>query len=271
MKEKVSNLTNNKIVLVIASLVVALLIIPIGFNFFFMWESGFAKGNTSDWFVLFGGIFGGLIGGFFTYLALVFNLKSEKAKENITRLDFINRSIQRSILNNKNFIDMTLKEFYKIRGSVGEDLKVKIEEESFNFDFRFSSLNDVIKDPELMSQIDYSVYKNSLDKLTDIASNYEKELRKDLINLSGSDFFDFQYEIMMFCLLLKSSIDPYLTNVYENDLDLLSNFIVFEDNFGFYGVARNIREQNDDYYEEYIKNDHYGELLRNAILPHVKG
>lgn len=271
MKKKISSLAENKVLLIIVALVVALLIIPIGFNFIFMWESGFSKGKTSDWFVLFGGIFGGLIGGFFTYLALVFNLKSEKAKENSSQLEFINRSIKRSILNNKSFIDTTLREFYKIRSFVGEDLKAKIDEQSLDFNFRFSSLNDVIKDPKILKQINYLAYEKSLEKLIDITSNYEKELRKDLIILSGSDFFDFQYEIMMFCLVLKSSIEPNIFATEEDDLDLLSNFIVFEENFGFYGVARNIRDQNDDYYEEYIKNDHVGELLRNAILPHVKG
>jgi hypothetical protein len=43
-----------------------------------MWESGWSKGETSDWFTLYGNIIGGLLGGFFTYLALLLTFKEQK-------------------------------------------------------------------------------------------------------------------------------------------------------------------------------------------------
>ncbi|MGG0287202.1 hypothetical protein ABEY41_19185 [Peribacillus butanolivorans] len=63
---------------VIITLIVSLVIVPILFNILFMWDSGLSRGETSDWFTLYGNIIGGLIGGFFTYLALLLTFKEQK-------------------------------------------------------------------------------------------------------------------------------------------------------------------------------------------------
>lgn len=63
---------------VIITLVASLLVVPFLFNLLFMWESGLSRGEPSDWFTLYGNIFGGLTGGFFTYLALLLTFKEQK-------------------------------------------------------------------------------------------------------------------------------------------------------------------------------------------------
>lgn len=82
---------------VIITLVVALVLVPIIFNFVFMWESGWSRGKTSDWFVLYGNIIGGLIGGFFTYLALILTLNyqnKDKKNEMRPRIDIPHQIIE---------------------------------------------------------------------------------------------------------------------------------------------------------------------------------
>ncbi|MBR8645866.1 hypothetical protein KEH51_23440 [[Brevibacterium] frigoritolerans] len=58
----------------LVTLLLALIAIPMMFNYWFLWDSGEAKGDTSDWFTLYGNIFGGLIGGFFYILGFVINI-----------------------------------------------------------------------------------------------------------------------------------------------------------------------------------------------------
>lgn len=96
MKQKVVGKLGNKYIFAVVTLIAALIIIPIGFNFLFIWESGYSRGNTGDWFVLYGNIFGGLIGGFFTYLALLLTLNNqrrEKSEEMRPRIDIPHKSI----------------------------------------------------------------------------------------------------------------------------------------------------------------------------------
>lgn len=59
-------------------LLVSLIAILMLFNFAFMWVSGVSRGKSSDWLVLYGNKFGGLIGGGFTYLALMLTFKEQK-------------------------------------------------------------------------------------------------------------------------------------------------------------------------------------------------
>jgi biopolymer transport protein ExbD len=62
-----------------------------------MWESGWSRGGTSDWFVFYGNIFGSLIGGFFTFIALLLTLKNQdesKKQEKRPRLDIPHQSIE---------------------------------------------------------------------------------------------------------------------------------------------------------------------------------
>lgn len=82
---------------IIGTLVVSLIVVPVIFNFLFMWESGWSRGETGDWFTLYGNIFGGLIGGFFTYLALLLTFKEQnetKKKEIRPRIDIPHQTIE---------------------------------------------------------------------------------------------------------------------------------------------------------------------------------
>ncbi|MGG4264508.1 hypothetical protein [Peribacillus simplex] len=58
---------------------------------------GWSRGETGDWFTLYGNIFGGLIGGFFTYLALLLTFKEQnetKKKEMRPRIDIPHQTIE---------------------------------------------------------------------------------------------------------------------------------------------------------------------------------
>lgn len=82
---------------VVITLIVALIVVPISFNYLFMWDSGSARGETSDWFTLYGNIFGGLTGGFFTYLAVLLTLrhdKQSKEKETAPQLDILHKNVE---------------------------------------------------------------------------------------------------------------------------------------------------------------------------------
>ncbi len=97
---------------------------------FFLWDSGLSRGETSDWFTLYGNIFGGLIGGFFTYLALVLTLNDQKEsikKEKRPRIDIPYQSI--------NFIELTegklsfdpiIIELNNIGGSIAKNIECKL-------------------------------------------------------------------------------------------------------------------------------------------------
>lgn len=81
---------NNLKINFIISIIITIVIIPISFNFFFLWDSGLSKGSISDWFGFYGSIFGGLIGGFFTYGAVILtinNQKREKEKDLRPKID----------------------------------------------------------------------------------------------------------------------------------------------------------------------------------------
>lgn len=66
---------------IIFPLVLGLILIPICFNysfiFLFIWDNGMSKYEPSDWFTFYGDIFLGLIGGFFSYWALALTFKRE--------------------------------------------------------------------------------------------------------------------------------------------------------------------------------------------------
>lgn len=111
---------------IVITLIVSLIIVPILFNIFFMWDSGLSRGEMSDWFVLYGNIFGGLIGGFFTYLALLLTL-NDKKKEMMPKIDIPYQSID--------FIDSEFKqiviELNNIGGSIAKNIECTLSLENF--------------------------------------------------------------------------------------------------------------------------------------------
>lgn len=129
-KEILTDLLKNhwgKIIIGILSLIVALIGIPVMFNFAFMWDSGHAKGQTSDWFVFYGNIFGGLIGGFFTYLAVVLTFRNEKKKkeeEMRPNLDIPNKSYE--FIDDNNYNGSIAIDINNIGGSIAKNLECQL-------------------------------------------------------------------------------------------------------------------------------------------------
>jgi len=92
-----------------------------------MWDSGLSNGKTSDWFVFYGSIFGGLIGGFFTYLALLLTLnneRDEKVKEMRPRIDIPFQSMKFSSEKDNN--DRIVIELNNIGGTLAKNLECKL-------------------------------------------------------------------------------------------------------------------------------------------------
>jgi hypothetical protein len=119
---------------VVLVLIVALLVIPVTFNYLFIWESGEAKGKTSDWFVFYGNIFGGLIGGFFTYLALLLTFKKqeeEKIKEKRPRMDIPHQTIEFSDSDEVQFSTIVI-DLNNIGGSIAKNIECKLSISNFD-------------------------------------------------------------------------------------------------------------------------------------------
>lgn len=159
------------------TLVISLIIVPILFNFLFMWESGFSKGETGDWFTLYGNIIGGLIGGFFTYLALLLTFKEQKEakkEEMRPRIDLPHQTIE--------FIDSGNQLKYKpivislnnIGGSLAKNIECKLSLP--NYDEVLETLNEARNH----LQIDLLRAKTThIENISDIEGKWEKSV--DLI------------------------------------------------------------------------------------------
>ncbi|MFJ8517691.1 hypothetical protein [Lysinibacillus xylanilyticus] len=120
---------------VIITLVVALVVVPISFNFFFLWESGWSNGTTSDWFTLYGNIIGGLIGGFFTYLALLLTIndqKKSKQEEMRPRIDIPHQTIEFVYTNNDtSYNKQIMIELNNVGGSLAKNVECSISLSNF--------------------------------------------------------------------------------------------------------------------------------------------
>jgi hypothetical protein len=123
------------VIFVIITLIVALIIIPICFNYLFMWHSGLSKGETSDWFVFYGNIFGGLIGGFFTYLSLLLTFKKEKKdkfEEKRPRIDIPHQNFEFTDSGEiKDYFTPIVIELNNIGGSVAKNIECKLSLPNF--------------------------------------------------------------------------------------------------------------------------------------------
>jgi len=120
---------------VIITLIVSLVIVPILFNIFFMWDSGLSRGETSDWFTLYGNIIGGLIGGFFTYLALLLTLNDQKVnkkKEMRPRIDIPYQNIEFIDTNDSNMnFEKVVIELNNIGGSIAKNIECTLSIPNF--------------------------------------------------------------------------------------------------------------------------------------------
>lgn len=111
---------------VFISLVVALIVVPILFNYLFLWESGEARGETSDWFTLYGNIIGGLLGGFFTYLALLLTFKEQKEtkmEEMRPKIDIPHQTIEFIDSGDTFIFKRILIELNNIGGSIAKNIE----------------------------------------------------------------------------------------------------------------------------------------------------
>lgn len=121
-----------KIGFILATLIVTLGVIPVIFNFVFLIDSGYAKGEMSDWFTLYGNIFGGLIGGFFTYVALMLTFKKEdenKKNEMKPKIDIPHKSIEFILSNDANDIisrSQIAIELNNIGGTLAKNIECKL-------------------------------------------------------------------------------------------------------------------------------------------------
>lgn len=130
-----------KLLFVILTLIVALIVFPMLFNYAFLWDSGLSRGQTSDWFVLYGGIFGGLIGGFFTYISLLltFNNENKKKQDQMRpRIDIPYQNFE--FIDDKNFSKSLSIELNNIGGSVAKNIECELTLQ--NYDEVITTLKD---------------------------------------------------------------------------------------------------------------------------------
>lgn len=152
---------------VIITLIVALVIIPVSFNLFFLWDSGLARGETSDWFTLYGNIFGGLIGGFFTYLAVILTLKKEKEdkiEEKRPRIDIPNQNIKFIGSDQNDYFSPIVIELNNIGGSIAKNIECKLSLSNYE------EVLSVLKQNKERLKVDF------IESETNNMENLEKEV-----------------------------------------------------------------------------------------------
>jgi hypothetical protein len=114
---------------IVVTVVVSLIVVPIVFNYLFMWDSGLSRGETSDWFTLYGNIIGGLLGGFFTYLALLLTFKEQKEtkkEEMRPRIDIPHQTIEFFDTDEKPNFKLIAIELNNIGGSIAKNIECSL-------------------------------------------------------------------------------------------------------------------------------------------------
>lgn len=149
---------------IIGALIIALLIVPISFNFLFMWESGLSRGGSSDWFTLYGNIFGGLTGGFFTYLAVLLTLnhnQKTREKETAPQLDILHKNVEfreNEIGNEPNKIGV---EITNIGGSIAKNIECTLSIPNIESVINFMQDSDEKYKSQIL-EVHKDVYKRKL-------------------------------------------------------------------------------------------------------------
>lgn len=260
---------NNKLLFfVIVTLIVSLIVIPIIFNFLFIWDSGLARGKTSDWFTLYGNIMGGLFGGFFTFIALRISINNEKEKEMIIDKQNNLRFLVNFIVKNKSFIDGLNSYILMIRNITDSSYNDYLCSIGTEIDFRSSSFreNGYLLDA---NKIDIIKYKEILIRLKISATDYEDYLSNHLSSFNGNEkLFNKTLDFLLTIKMIADNVERSLEDEYYKDLDFFLNFINFD--IGFSAALDIIDTQINEMWEKYIKDEHYGNILRSVELPHVK-
>jgi hypothetical protein len=184
---------------VIFTLIVTLVIIPFLFNLLFIGESKWNNGETSDWFTLYGNIFGGLIGGFFTYLALLLTIneqKEDKRNEMRPQMDIPHQSI--NFIDSDNDLSDVVIELNNIGGSIAKNIECTLVLQSFEKVIsalnenksQFGIVDELITVPDDMDE--FLDIKNKVRKSVTILvknkQNHKSTFIGNVYNEHGSEF-----------------------------------------------------------------------------------
>lgn len=208
---------------IIYTLVIALIIVPILFNIFFMWDSGLSRGETSDWFTLYGNIFGGLIGGFFTYLALLLTL-NDKKKEMKPKIDIPYQSID--------FLDsefnQVVVELNNIGGSIAKNIECKL------FLPNYEEVLEVLEKNKKDLGIDLKIAQTAhIDDIEDMENKgvksahlfgIDKESRRD-VSLGGV-YKEYNSEFIGSCIPLNLNHEAKAQYILGGNISNWINYIV---------------------------------------------
>ncbi|MBP3950320.1 hypothetical protein [Bacillus suaedae] len=261
------------VVITVSSFLFSLLLFPVIFNYLFLWDSGNARGDISDWFTLFGGIISGLISGLFTYLALWITIQTQRKKEIEKQAEEDKRKIVNFILYSKYYLDRLDETFYIIRNQFGLDFVKMLNEVSKNINFRESSFKEHGYS-ELPSHIDINKFESSLTQVIQITEQYREILRKSLNELKKDrDMYKMSYNTFLAIENLYSFCYLAQNNNYYDDYDFILNFISDKEKFGFTGLIKVLKEDFDELWKSYVADDEnmLGDYIIEIEFPHIKG
>ncbi|WP_233005481.1 hypothetical protein [Exiguobacterium aurantiacum] len=251
---------------------VSLILIPMIFNFFFLWDSGSAKGKTEDWFTLYGSIFGGLIGGFFTYLALIYTLNYDKSKLKKEEL----LMVKESVLMIREYINDLEDNVIQLGAFIPENIQKEMNhryEQCLSHDVY---MDDIFQGQRVkISQLDQ--YLKRLKYTQKIIKEFKDEMRDRYIQLKDiedEEFLNFVYD----SYLALSHYEKYLESCIENGdfnlKELVYQFNPEDMDVGLRGIVHVIRDEISlKYYQKYIRtdNDEAGDILNKVKNIHVRG
>jgi len=234
---------------ILLTLGVTLIGIPVCFNFLFVWESGLSHGETSDWFGLYGNIFGGLIGGFFTYLALMLTIEDKK-KEMRPKIDIPHQSIE--FIDGDQFAAVVI-ELNNIGGTIAKNIECSLTID--NYDAVISSLE---KNKDHL-QINFIKTKTRL--LSD-NSEYDHKvhlmIENDTRNL-GSVYANFRERFIGSCIPLTLNYEAKARYIFDSNLNNWINYIVRKREYTKRGFNKD--ELFDFILEVKYSSNEYGDFL----------
>ncbi|MYL29850.1 hypothetical protein GLW03_08485 [Halobacillus halophilus] len=256
------------LLVLILSVVIVFIIIPVIFNFIFLFPTPWTKGSTSDWFTFFSGLGGGLIGGIFTYIAIIYSLNSNKNE----RVAIKNKLSIKIIMDSLNYLEKIHTEVLNVQLLIEEET-VREMDNQFERQLEVQEGIQIFQGKIEVSEID------DLKERIELIVKYSDLLKERLLDT----YLELNYleqDINKYCYDGYHLLDMYITYfegiIDNNDFtkkEFLYTFISSYDNVGFKGA---IEEMNnlafDVLYPKYIKNDDYiGDFIRENIQPHIRG
>lgn len=217
---------------IVGTLIIALLVVPILFNFLFMWESDWANGESSSWFTLYGNIFGGLTGGFFTYLALLLTFKEQKEnkKQDMRpRIDIPHQIVEFIDSADEKDFEQVAIELNNIGGSIAKNIECKLS--ITNYDEVITALE---RD---RARLNINILRARAHHIDDLATNEEGEEYIHLIILEedgkqksslGSIHTNYSPDLIGTCIplilnyeakshyLLKYNVSRWISYIVQN-------------------------------------------------------